>query len=46
MNQIILIVLAVVAGKFVDAPLWQTSLAVAGAVWAMNQINEVEKWSD
>ena len=46
MKQIILIVLAIIAGRYIDAPIWQTAFAVAGAVWAMNQMNSVRCTDD
>lgn len=41
MKEYMLIAVCVLAGKYVDAPIWQTAFAVAGAVWAMNQMNSV-----
>lgn len=40
MKQYILIALAIVVGRYVDVPLWQAVLTVAGAIWVVKQLNK------
>lgn len=43
MKQYILIAIAVLAGRYVDVPVWQVALTVSGAVWALRQLKELKQ---
>lgn len=40
MKQYILIAMSIAAGRYVDVPLWQAVLTVAGAIWVVKQLNK------
>lgn len=39
--KILLIILAVLAGKYVDLPAWQIIVTLTAAVWVLHQINNL-----
>ena len=38
--KILLIILAVLAGKYVDLPAWQIIVTLTAAVWVLHQIDK------
>lgn len=44
MEQYIIIILAILGGKYIDAPTWQVVLTVVGAIWVAKQLNK--DWED
>lgn len=40
MKQYILIALAIAAGRYVDAPLWQLILTVVALIWAVEKLKK------
>lgn len=43
MKQYIIIILALLAGRYLEIPLWQLVLFGAGLYWINNMIEEVNK---
>ncbi len=43
MKQYIIIILCILAGKYIELPIWQNVFFMIASFWAMSQVENVKK---